>query len=65
MNLDEKIERAAAYKETLTKQIKAIQDEAAGLQQRYQQLLVTVTRAEGALAALHELKDEMDKHEHV
>jgi len=61
MTIDEKIQVATAYRDTLAKQIKAIAEESAGLQQRYNVLLATYTREEGRLAALEEVKAEMDK----
>ena len=61
MNIDEKIKIATAYKDTLAQQIKAIQEQSAGLTQRYNVLLATYTREEGRIAALEEVKSEMAK----
>jgi hypothetical protein len=49
MNIDEKIEIAMAYKDTLAQQIKSIEA-------RHQELTVLYIREEGKLAALMEIQ---------
>lgn len=61
MNIDEKIEIAKAYKETLVTQIKSIEAESSSLAQRHNVLLGAYARVEGGIIALEDVKADLDK----
>jgi hypothetical protein len=61
MNINEKINSAKAYMDTLTQQVRSLEAESAGIAQRLKVILFSLARVEGGIIALEELKADLDK----